>query len=103
MIINPYNVVDVIMSKIIYDNKNKRYLYFNPHEVEDTDYHPRKGQQKRRFVHMCKLFKVSQDLKLEFVHRENKFNVFQRLIEYEYREITQAEKARFLIRIDKKS
>ena len=92
---------DINNNHIIYDINKKRYLVFNPGETKYTEYYPRKGQQKRIFVHMTNVLEVDMDtLEYSFIGRWHKFDIYQRLNDGFYRELTKSEGARFLIKAE---
>ena len=92
---------DLKQNRVLYDIENKRYIIFNPDHVENTDFHPRKGQQKIRYSHMTEVFELNIDtLEVEGIDRMHKMDIYQLLIDGFYREITKSERAKLLLKAD---
>jgi len=92
---------DIKQNRVLYDTCEKRYIIFNPDHVENTDFHPKKGQQKIRYSHMTEVFELNIDtLDVELIDRMHKMDIYQGLIDGFYREITKTERAKLLLKAD---
>jgi len=92
---------NIKQNRVLYDIRNKRYIIFNPGHIDDTDFHPRKGQQKIKYSHMTEVFELNIDtLEVAGIDRMHKMDIYQLLIDGFYREITKREKAKLLLKAD---